>query len=673
MPETSGRFPAFWGAVRACASRLRIETQAQDSAGNPIWNSDQCNLSLRVRGNGDSGLCCWSALNERAAEPAVFVWGRPFVASDSNFGNETRVNRVELGSAPDCIRRLYQRHGTQAFALLEGNFALILWDPGSRSVFLAVDKYGCDDVFVREERDGLRFASHPALLLDDTVTFDPRSVAFFLAQEGFAPAPFTLFEGIKTVGRARFLRIQQDAHGFRIQGERYWRLSRTWQLSSTNSAVAKLFPLLESAVEVRAASRTGILLSGGMDSALLTNIVARCHTGEKVAITGSVSGYAGGEEEIVKARKLARLLEIDHEEIILDPFDDTLPNEWSLCTESSASGTRVTIPLFLRFARRFGERFGAGYNAFSGQMADTLADNNYTLPSMGYTLRRLFYSPGFHRVLPLLKKLAPSKRSRVGKLLIRAVTAARGLRAGGMVESLLDGLANEHRFYAGRVFGYGEMPGQSRTYFPALTAEGFECLADWYSSEFVGPVVSEMQSETFYRDMIELSMDMVMLHLDTRLVFHAFRLARGSAGMPFLDSRVVNFFASLPESARAFYRQPKHIIRQQFKRRNLARTADEAPSGTRTSRLETKSIEQVLLSGSLGAYFRELLAAPTAIPRVPGLFDYVDESYLSRQIDLFIDGRDAADCKFISRMAALELWSRAQVAKSSNTYARATA
>ncbi|MHB8540295.1 MAG: asparagine synthase-related protein [Candidatus Acidiferrales bacterium] len=580
---------------------------------------------------------------------------------------------MELGSTTDCIRRLYQRHGTQAFALLEGNFSLVLWDPGSQSVFLVVDKYGCDDIFVREEQNGLRFASHPAWLLDDTVKFDSRSVAFFLAQEGFVPAPFTLFDGIKTVGRARFLRIQRDTHEFRIPSVRYWRPSRAWQIPSTNNAVAELFPLLESAVDVRATSQAGLLLSGGMDSALLANILARRHTGKKVALTGAVSGYADGEEEIVKARKLAQFLEIDHEEIILDPFDEALPDEWSLCTESSASGTRVTLPLFLRFGRHLAERLGVGYSVLSGQMADTLADNNYTLPSMGYALRRLFYSPGFHRVLPLLKKLTPSERSRVGKLLIRAVTATRGLRTGGMVESLLDGLASEYRFYEGRVFGYGEMPGRSKAYFPALTAEGFDCSADWYSATFVEPVVAEMQSETFYRDMIELSMDMVMLPLDTRLVFHAFRLARGNAEMPFLDSRVVNFFVSLPDSARAVYRAPKHIIRQQFKRMNLPPVADEGRRGTRKSKLGTKSMEQLLLSGSLGVLFRELLATPTAIARVPGLFDYVDESYLSRQIELFMDGRGAADCKFISRMAALELWSRVQTTKSPDTYARATA
>ncbi|MGH9828206.1 MAG: asparagine synthase-related protein, partial [Blastocatellia bacterium] len=436
---------------------------------------------------------------------------------------------MERSEIPNCICSLYEKHGTQAFAWLEGNFSIVLSDPLNQSVFLVVDKYGCDDVFVREDENGLSFASYPALLLDDTVKFDLRAVAFFLGQEGFVPAPFTLWEGIKTVGRARFLRIKRDRDRLRIVSQRYWQASHSWNFCSGAKAIEEMYPVLQRAMKTRATSQAGLLLSGGVDSALLANMLADCPGGKPVAITGTVAGYTEGDEEIRRARKLAEILGMDHEEITLDPFDEALPEEWSLCTESWAGGTRVTLPLFLRFGRRLEERLGVGYSVFSGQMADTLADNNYTLPSMGYRARRLFYSSAFRRTLPLLQKLAPSQSGVVGRSLVRAIAALSGPRAGAMIESLLSGLANEQRFYEWRIFGYGEMPGRSKAQFPLFTAEGFERVADWYSSHFVEPIVSELHAETFYRGMIELSMDMVMLHLDTRLVFHAFRLARGNA------------------------------------------------------------------------------------------------------------------------------------------------
>ncbi|HKV27017.1 MAG TPA: asparagine synthase-related protein [Candidatus Acidoferrales bacterium] len=673
LHKLNGNCSAFWGAIGARSWRRGTIPAETENAGDLIWNSEECNVSLRFRGPEGRAVCSWQTLDERLDGLAAFVWGRPFVASDCDFGRDTQVKQMRRSEIPNCVCRLYKKYGTHAFALLEGNFSIVLWDPRRQSVFLAVDKYGCDDVFLRREADQLRFASHAALLVDDAVEFDARAVAFFLGQEGFVPAPFTLWEGIRTVGRARFLEIRTADNGLQITEARYWRPSRSWNLSSRAKAIEEMYPMMERAVETRATSQAGLLLSGGADSALLANTLAGCPEYRVVAITGSVAGYSEGEEEIRRARRLARMLAIDHEEVTLDPFSDALPEEWSLCTESWTGGTRLTLPLFLRLGRRLEERLGGGYRAFSGQMADTLADNNHTLPSMGYRARRLFYSQAFCRALPLLQEFAPSQRGLAGKWLVRIITALSGTREGAMAESLLGGFASRERFYQGRVFGYGEMPGRSKAYFPVLTAEGFERVAGWYSSHFIEPIVSEMRSDTFYHDMIEMSMDMVMLHLDTRLVFHVFRIGGGAGEMPFLDSRVVNFFASLPVSARAFYREPKHIIREQFRRRNLARIEDEPVASNGESVARTQSLEQLLLSGTLGAYFRELLRAPSVLQNVPGLFDYVDESYLFRQLEAFVRNMGGADGKFISRLAALESWSRMYAAKNASGYARATA
>lgn len=673
LSEAKLNFPAFWGAVGRHSRGNTSAAGLSEHGGNLVWNCAERQISLWVEDGQSRGPSCWHSLDDRRNEPAVFVWGHPFVASNSEFGKDTTVERVCLEELPNCICHLYERHGTEAFARLEGNFTILLLDRKDRSVFLAVDRFGCDDVFICAKDDRLSFASHPSLLLDGAAQFDAVPTAFFLAQEGFVPAPFTLFDGMTTVGRGRFLQIRMAKGQMQIDSERYGRPSRSWKLSSRKEAVEELLPLIKSAVDARATSQTGILLSGGTDSALLANLLAYRTAANTVAVTGTVKGYPDGELEIAKAGELARALNIAHETVVLDPADETLPEEWALCTESWTSGTRVTLPLFNRFARRIRERLGDGYRVLSGQMADTLADNNYTLPSAGYTLRRLFYSSAFHRAIPLFRILAPTKSGRMGKSLGRLATASGGVRAGGMAESILDGLASERRFYEGRVFGYGEMPGRSKVYFPSLSDDGFHRVADWYSSQFIEPIVAQMRAETFYRDMIELSMDMAMLHLDTRLVFHVFRLGRGKAEMPFLDSRVVNFFASLPSAARAFYREPKHAIRAQFKHRKLAQGDNLRIAEQRENLSGTESFEQLLLRGSLGSYFRELLSEPTAVEHAPGLFEFVDERYFFHQIRSFIEGTAEVDYKFISRVAALESWSRMLSAQFPRCHARATA
>jgi hypothetical protein len=657
--------PGFWGVISKYSRLDGSESGSRELGSQAIWSCDSQHIRLHVHGRSPGSAISWHDIKERPARPSALVFGSPFIASDSCYGAETGVERLELAEAPDVVARLYGQHGTRAFALLDGDFSLVLLDPQSKSVFLVVDKFGCNDIFVRKTDRSVLFASDSASLLDGNTAWDPVAVAFFLAQEGFVPSPFTLSREVRGIGRARFLRLYNDTNGLQIDCERYWRPGGNWDLPSRETASKKFFNLLKSATAVRTARGSSILLSGGLDSSLLLNLASPLGGSKLVAVTGAVKGFAEWEIANAQAARLAATLKVPHASIVIDPSDELLPEEWALGTGSWATGTRVTLPLFLRCGVYLRDRLGEGYTALSGQMADTLADNNYTVSSPGYTLRRTFCSPWFLSLMPWVKYFSPRKDGFVARALVAIVQWLRGQRIAGMVESVLDGMTDIQRFYAGRVFGYGEMPGRSAAYFPALKRTGFDEVVDWYSSNFVKPVASRLTASTFYRDMIELSMDMGMLHLDTRLVYHAFRLAEGKAQLPFLDSRVVNFFCSLPYSARAFYREPKHIIRDQFRRQKLL-YEDKSGDNPATARPQNAApAEELLLKGSLGAYFRDLLRECTLPDRVPGMFDLIDEHYLSDQIRSFCNGNGDTNYRFISRLAALELWSQTVSGKKS--------
>lgn len=611
-------------------------------------------VTLRIEGNHSREIASWNSRDVRDNRASVFVWGHPRIASDTEFGPGTRVETIPRSDIPDRICRLFEARGTEAFALFEGNFSVILADPKSRTIFLVVDKFGCDDIYFYAGEDYLAFASHPAFLYGVRFKFDAPSVAFFLAHEGFVPAPFTLFEGIRTVGRARFLRIHRDKNGTRVDSERYWEPSRSYELRMSSEAIAELNHLIQSAVGIRQARDSGVLLSGGVDSSLLFGIASHHSDRNLIAMTGSVKGFADGEQEMADAEELADARHVPHESVVVDPGDESLPDEWTLLTQSWMAGSRVTLPVFHRLARRARNVLGEGSSVLSGQMADTLADNNYTFPSLGYAFRRAFYSPWFLTLLPLIGKLAPASDGRMGDALCAQTRRWCGPRISEMVRSVLSGAKDRRAFYDGRIFGYGEMPGRSSAYFPSLTKSGFERVADWYSAQFVAPVVSRLQPSTFYRDMIELSFDMVMLHLDTRLVFHAFRLSQMRAELPFLDARVVNFFVSMPYSARSILRKPKHVIHAQVRNRKLKC----ANANRKEMSMQGNSADHLLLDGSLGAHFRDLLAEPEALNQVKGIFDYMDESYAFEQMRQFRDGGSGLNAKFISRLAALESWQR---------------
>jgi hypothetical protein len=656
-------FPVFFGVVSGSVQRGVQPLEPRASGWDCKWDISKPQFALWTR-DLERAFNQDDLVPGREMDLRIFIWGKPLLASGSSFDTDTIVERVKPSQLPEKIASLYQRYGTHAFALLEGNFSIVIFDPASRTTLLVVDKFGCEDIYFQQSEESFAFASHPSLLVDSFTPLDPLAAAFFLAHEGFVPAPFTLFEGVASVGRAKFVRIKTSVGGISVESERYWAPSRITANESTMTPVDEFHGVLAGAVALRRQERNGILLSGGADSSLLANLLPRRRGYELLAMTGAVRGHAESELEMQRAAELSSALGIPHESIYLHPQDESLPDEWVKCTGSWSGGTRITLPLFYRLATKLRELVGDGCTAFSGQMADTLADNNYTLPSFGYTARRILFSSWFLEIARIARMPAPRNNTQAGVFLCRVANALAGPRLSEMVASVLDGLSNNVRFYEGRVFGFGEMPGRSAARFPVLTRNGFKMVADWYSSNFVAPVVSRLTPQTFYRDMIDVSMDMVMLHLDTRLVVHALRLGGASAELPFLDSCVVEFFAGMPYAARAFYRHPKYVIDAQFKKHGYLRPdhphRDELASQSRPSTSTASSFEDVLLAGTLGAYFRELLRPQRILDQAPDLFEFMDARYYEQQMQAFRVDLPGVDCKFICRLAALELWAQAR-------------
>jgi Asparagine synthase/Glutamine amidotransferase domain len=644
--------PKFVGGITG-APHANGHARRPDADLRIVWRSGTLPVWLAVDGHHVSQYMAWHDPDTRDRKTSVFVMGSVAIATDSTYGADTSLQRIAIRDVPDAISALYGSEGATCFSRLEGNFSIVLWDPALQTVYLVVDKFGCEDIFTRPNAAGLNFSSTPSLLLSSSDSFDALPAAFLLAQEGFIPSPFSICSSVRAIGRARYIRAQLASPVPAFETVRYWRAQRSWDIPSASYAVDAFFGLLKTSVSDRLSDECALLL-GGADSSLLVNIAARQRPAGLVAITGSVKGYAPGEDEIVHAKSMASVLGLEHAGVLIDPSDESLIDDWNGCAASIWTGARVALPVWLHYARRLRERWGPGYSVIAGQLADTLADNNFTSASAGYTLRRAFFSSPFFKLLPILHKIAPAPHGPLGRLFLSVVRRLAGPRWALMCASLLEGVGNPKHFYDGRIFGYGEMPGRSPAGLPMLSAAGFHEVADWYSTNFVAPIAATLTSENFYRQMIDLSMDMVMLHLDSRLLFHLYRSEGGLMQLPFMDARVVNFFGSLPYSARAVYREPKHLIRAQLRRPGMIYASKK-----RTYNLCSMLPEDILLSGAVGEHFRSLLRELTLPNRIPGLFDIIDESYFTKQINAFCRRERRVNARFISKIAALEVWSRA--------------
>jgi hypothetical protein len=644
-------WPGFWGSIGVAEEEPEGNSQAP-LEGKAIWDISQPRLRLHVGRTFRDTLFAWHDPRSRGRHPSVCVTGSIYLGNDTEFGAHTRVTSLSLADVPDRIAGLYEKYGPDGFAYLDGEFNIILFDPRSGSLYLVTDKCGSHDTYFQHEGGTARFSSHPLSLCSRDEHFQPEATSFYLAHEGFFPSPFTLSPRVRGVGRSRFLRIGTGPRRtLEIQSKRYGNTNFTEKISSLKQADDTLYRLLKDATQVRSTDKTATLLSGGIDSSLLVNL-APSGSRRSLTITGTVKGWVQGEHEVETSSKLAGLLGLQHRAVVLDPHDDSLPDEYAECAVSWMTGARLALPLWRRYATGIREQLGEGYRVIAGQTADTLADNNYTLPSPGYTMRRALFSSWMWKLFPAISAVSPRPEGGPARLLKGMLSSCGGARVASMFGNLLDGLSNCDRYYGGRIFGFGETPGLSSAYFPILTARGFEEVTEWYSDHFIKPLTSRMTPQSFYRDMIELSMDMNMLHLDSRLLFHSYRLEGASAALPFMDARIVNFFGNLPYSARPLWREPKHLVRKQLRRPGMAYVP--LPSLP-----EPKSQEQLLLEGSLGAYLREIVGNLTFLNRAPGLFDFIDQGYLEDQIEGFRAGRAGVNGKLIGKLAAMEHWSRA--------------
>jgi len=166
----------------------------------------------------------------------------------------------------------YERWGEGMLERLRGAFALLIWDRAARSGLLAQDQTGARALFVHAFGPRLVFASeikHLLPLLPSRPAPDRVALVHWLALR-MQYGDRTLYEGVRRLGAARFLRLG-------LQGSRkrrYWSPRYEPSLPGSRAELAdRLRTALVESVESRISGRTaGILLSGGLDSSTVAAV-----------------------------------------------------------------------------------------------------------------------------------------------------------------------------------------------------------------------------------------------------------------------------------------------------------------------------------------------------------------------------------------------------------------
>jgi asparagine synthase (glutamine-hydrolysing) len=181
-------------------------------------------------------------------------------------------NAEELGGD---LAVAYRRWGTGLPERMRGDFVLLVWDPERRQGFLARDQLGVRPVFLAEAHGRLYFALELRdllALLPSTPAPDPDGVAHWIALST-RPGTGTPYEGVERLGPGEMLRFGPGG----VSRSRYWepRFHEPLDLAAEEWP-ERVREGLRVAVERRLdpEAGTGVLLSGGLDSASIAAVGA---------------------------------------------------------------------------------------------------------------------------------------------------------------------------------------------------------------------------------------------------------------------------------------------------------------------------------------------------------------------------------------------------------------
>ena len=226
------------------------------------------------------------------ASGAILSWDGRLDNREQLINDLGRLVSAESTDA-SIVAASYVRWGSDCFARLIGDWALAIWDPERRSLFLARDFVGIRPLYYTCCETEITWSTvlDPLVLLaGKTFKIEEEYLAGWLAP--FPDAHLTPYVGILAVPPASFIEWRRE----RMRVHTYWNFDPGKEiLYTTDKEYAEHFrTLFAQSVRRRLRSNTSVLgeLSGGMDS---TSIVCMADSIGRGACVETISYYSESE------------------------------------------------------------------------------------------------------------------------------------------------------------------------------------------------------------------------------------------------------------------------------------------------------------------------------------------------------------------------------------------
>jgi asparagine synthase (glutamine-hydrolysing) len=445
-----------------------------------------------------------------------------------------RGHRFHSRSDTEVVLHAFLEWDTECFSRLRGMFAIALWSESRRRLVLARDRLGIKPLYIHRRGPDLYFGSELKAILGNPEVernLDLAALDHYLSLN-YVPGPNTLVEGIRKLPPGHWLEWRDGE----VSSAPYWRLEMRPQAHWTlDSAKEELDRLLRESIREHLLSDVplGIWASGGLDSSAILHYAAEASSSRLKTFSVSFAGRSCDESRYF--REVAAHYGTDHHEFDLNPSEDlpgTLEQLVYYSDEPGADAGALPVWFLSRLSRQ------QVRVALSGEGADELFGGyiTYRADCLARRLARLPAAP--RRAAARLCGLWPVSDEKIGF----------EYRLKRFLEGSLLKPDDAHCYWNGAFSS-----AQKRRFFLAPDCNGLASLFE--ALPFNGH--TGFLNRYLWFDQSYYLPDDILCKCDRISMAHGLEVRP-----PFLDHRIAEFAASLPESLKIRGARQKHLLRE---------------------------------------------------------------------------------------------------------------
>lgn len=218
----------------------------------------------------------------------------------------------------ETILDLYTERGMEFLNSIDGVFSLLIYDRGRKKVILARDQLGSSQIFYQNEEEVFSFSTKLNSDVFNKSKINKAALSQYL-QLTYIPAPYTIYNNISKLEAGKYVEVSLD----NITFNEYWDIEISKNpIQSYNKGKELLREYLFQSVENRSKSgEVGALLSGGIDSTIVTGVLAR--QSSKPIKTFTIGFKNKDYDESERSQIAADYHSTDHHIFFLD-YDEVL-------------------------------------------------------------------------------------------------------------------------------------------------------------------------------------------------------------------------------------------------------------------------------------------------------------------------------------------------------------